>query len=526
MHNPLSMRLSSLLQEVPGILKYPGTEISINGIAQDSRQVQPGNLFVAFSGGSTDGHRYIPDAIRRGASAVIGTQESVSLPVAYVQVKDSRLALAYLAAAYYGFPARRLLVIGVTGTDGKTTTANLIFSILQAAGFQTGMISTVNAVIGDQELDTGFHVTTPDALSVQSYLAQMVANGATHVVLEATSHGLAQHRVAACEFDLGVVTNITHEHLDYHGTYEAYRAAKGKLFSFLAETLPKSFATPRCAILNRDDTSYSYLSGLTTTPQMSYGTSIGSDLCADKILETSSGLSFEVHGKYLDGQEWYAQVETPLVGSYNVSNCLAALGACVGALEVDPQVAVRALKSVKKVPGRMEFIDMGQAFLAIVDFAHTPNALHRALEAARSLATERVIAVFGSAGLRDREKRRMMSEISAELADVTILTAEDPRTESLASILDEMSAGVRKQGGEEGKTYWCIPDRGNAIRFALDLAQQGDVVIVCGKGHEQSMCFGEIEYAWDDRIALQAALAEHLRVTGPAMPYLPTQDLP
>jgi UDP-N-acetylmuramoyl-L-alanyl-D-glutamate--2,6-diaminopimelate ligase len=520
-----SIKLRQLIQEVPGILKFIGDDVWINRIEQDSRQVQPGDLFVAFAGGSVDAHRFIPQAVQRGAAAVLGTQDVPDLPVPYIQVEDSRQALAYLAAAYYDFPARKLLVIGVTGTDGKTTTASLIFNILRAAGLQAGMISTVNAVIGDQELDTGFHVTTPDALSVQAYLAQMAAIGATHVVLEATSHGLAQHRVDACEFDLGVITNITHEHLDYHGSYQAYRSAKAKLLTFLAESQPKSFPTPRCAVLNYDDASYAYLSQQPLkNVQLSYGTRRGADICAEGIQETSAGLSFNVHGKKLSGQAWYTPVETPLVGAYNVSNCLAALAVCVGALGVDEQVASRALRDVKKVPGRMEFIEMGQNFLAVVDFAHTPNALRRALEAACMLTKQRVIAVFGSAGLRDREKRRLMAETSADLADVTILTAEDPRTESLDAILEEMAAGVRDKGGQEGKTFWRVPDRGEAIRLAVEMAGPEDVVIVCGKGHEQSMCFGEIEYAWDDRTALRAALAKYLGVPGPEMPYLPTQD--
>lgn len=521
-----SVNLSHLIKEVPGILKHPGSDVGIIGITQDSRQVQPGNLFVAFAGGSTDGHRFIPDAIQNGATAIVGTQDLPWLPVPYVQVKDSRLALAYLAAAFFGFPANKLLMIGVTGTDGKTTTSNLIFHILQAAGFRTGMISTVNAIIGDQELDTGFHVTTPDSLSVQSYLAQMKAIGVTHVILETTSHGLAQHRVDACEFDLGVVTNITHEHLDYHGNFESYRAAKGKLFGFLSETRKKSITAPRCAVLNYDDASYPFLSEMTTADQLSYGINAEADIHAKDIRESVSGLSFHAIGRNIGGLSWESSIHTPLIGRYNVSNCLAALAVCVGALGVEPEMARVALESAKKVPGRMEFIKMGQEFLAIVDFAHTPNALRRALEAARSLTDKRVIAVFGSAGLRDREKRRLMAETSGELADLTILTAEDPRTESLDSILEQMSQGVRERGGEEGNTFWTIPDRGDAIAFAINIARQGDVVIVCGKGHEQSMCFGEIEYAWDDRIALRAALARLLGITGPQMPYLPTQKTP
>ena len=224
-----------------------------------------------------------------------------------------------------------------------------------------------------------------------------------------------------------------------------------------------------------------------------------------------------------------------LVGAFNVSNCLAALTATVYGLNIEPEIAAQGIASLDGIPGRMERIDLGQDFTAIVDFAHTPNALKSALETARAMlfplpvgeglgVRGRVIAVFGSAGLRDKEKRRMMAETSAELADLTVLTAEDPRTESLEEILEEMAAGARSRGGREGETFWKVPDRGEAIRFALKLARPGDIVLSCGKGHEQSMCFGATEYLWDDRTAMRAALAEYLRVDGPAMPYLPTSD--
>ncbi len=217
-------------------------------------------------------------------------------------------------------------------------------------------------------------------------------------------------------------------------------------------------------------------------------------------------------------------MKSKLVGAYNVSNCLAALTATVYGLGIEPEIAAQGIALLDGIPGRMERIDMRQNFIAIVDFAHTPNALKSALEAARTMTNGRVIVAFGSAGLRDKEKRRMMAETSAELADLTVLTAEDPRTESLDGILDEMAAGARSKGGREGETFWRVPDRGAGIRFALKLAQPGDIVLACGKGHEQSMCFGAREFLWDDRTAMRAALAEYLSVDGPQMPYLPSQD--
>jgi len=514
--------LEYLFHEVPVRRIAPAGDLPalpVTGIALDSRAVQPGNIFVAMTGGSTDGHRYIPSAIERGASAVVGAQALEGLAVPYIQVEDTRVALAYLSAAFYGFPARKLVVIGVTGTDGKTTTSNLIYKILQQAEIRAGMISTVNAVIGDEEIDTGFHVTTPEAPDVQRYLAHMVDAGLTHVVLESTSHGLAQHRVTACEFDIGVVTNITHEHLDYHGSYEAYRAAKGMLFASLAQTRPKTHGVAPLAVLNRDDQSYPYLVEITAVRQATYSLSPQADFSAADIQYENGHLRFTVRGPGFD-----MLVQPNLVGDFNVSNCLAAFAACVGGLGISPQVAAYGIAALQGVPGRMERIDLGQPFTAVVDFAHTPFALRAALQTARGMTAGRVIAVFGSAGLRDRQKRRMMADVSAQLADVSILTAEDPRTESLDAILEEMASAAREQGAVEGESFYRVPDRGEAIRLAVRLARPGDLVIACGKGHEQSMCFGTTEYLWDDRTAMRAALAEFLGVEGPPMPYLPTAD--
>ncbi|MCE1254242.1 MAG: UDP-N-acetylmuramoyl-L-alanyl-D-glutamate--2,6-diaminopimelate ligase [Anaerolineae bacterium] len=517
----LKQTLKQLFQRIPVTPLSPAAlpEVPVTGITLDSRQVNPGFIFVAIQGDSSDGHRYIPMAIERGAAAVIGTQALSGLNVPYVQVEDSRVTLAHLSAAFYNFPARHMTVIGVTGTDGKTTTANLIYNILLAAELRVGIISTVNAVIGDEVLDTGLHVTTPEAPDVQRYLSRMLSSGLTHVVLEATSHGLAQHRVTACDFDLGVVTNITHEHLDFHKTYEAYREAKASLFTTLSETYHKDVPSPRLAVLNADDLSFDYLNKVTRVNKMTYGTHNGADIWAEDVRHEPSGLYFTA----VYGDKRFP-VESRLVGLHNVSNILGALAATVLGLGISFEDACRGIANLQGIPGRMEQIYMGQAFLSIVDFAHTPNALKRALETARQLTDGKVVAVFGSAGLRDREKRKLMAEISVELADRTILTAEDPRTESLDDILAEMAEAAEKRGGKEGVNFWRVKDRGEAIRMALRMAEPCDVVISCGKGHEQSMCFGTVEHPWDDRTAMRAALAEYLHVTGPRMPYLPTQD--
>jgi UDP-N-acetylmuramoyl-L-alanyl-D-glutamate--2,6-diaminopimelate ligase len=496
--------------------------VKINGIVLDSRQVQPGNLFVALTGGNTDGHRYIPAAMERGAVAVVGSKALSEMPadLPYMQVENTRVALAYLSAAFFDFPARSLTVVGVTGTDGKTTTSSLIYSILRSAGLKAGIISTVNAVIGDEVIDTGFHVTTPEAPDVQRYLAKMREAGLTHVVLEATSHGLAQDRVTACEFDIGVVTNITHEHLDYHGSYEAYRAAKARLFQHLQSTVVKPQGNPRLAVLNRDDQSFDYLNELVKGRKITYSVGNKADFVAVKPEYTPAGLTFQVQFD----ENKLMTIRSRLVGEYNISNILAALAATIEGIGVPPAEAALGVEKMAPVAGRMEQIDLGQDFIAIVDFAHTPNALKRALETARQMTNGKVIAVFGSAGLRDRLKRRMMAEVSAEMADITILTAEDPRTESLDEILEEMASAARMRGAIEGENMFRVADRGVAIRLGVQLAKPGDLVMALGKGHEQSMCFGEIEYPWDDRTAMRAALAERLGLEGFSMPYLPTQD--
>jgi UDP-N-acetylmuramoyl-L-alanyl-D-glutamate--2,6-diaminopimelate ligase len=515
------MRLSELISALPSGSIPPGKDPEISGVESDSRRIRAGNVFVACTGGSTDGYGYIPQAIAAGAAAVVGEREGAGWPVPYLQVADARAALGWMAAAWFGFPSRRMVMIGVTGTDGKTTTVNLLYGILKKAGLRAGMISTIGAVIAGEELDTGFHVTTPDAYALQGYLARMAGAGITHCVLEVTSHGLAQQRVAGCEFDAAAVTNITREHLDYHGTFEAYRAVKAGLFAGLGTGPVKAFFPARKAVLNADDPSCEYLRGQVRVPVVTYGRKRAADFAAEDVRAEADGIRLTVRTA-----EGTFPVASAMTGVYNVENILAALAVAVAVLGVNPETAAEAVGSVPGVTGRWEKISLGQDFLAIVDFAHTPNSLRAVLEAARKAAGSRgrVIAVFGSAGLRDREKRRLLAATGIDLADVTVLTAEDPRTEPLAAILEEMAAGARSRGGVEGKTFFRIPDRAAALRFAVQAARPGDVVIACGKGHEQSMCFGEVEYPWDDRRALGAALARRLGVSGPDMPVLPTSE--
>lgn len=500
--------LSELVAELPGLLTWPSPDVCVTGVSGDSRQVQPGHLFVALTGETFDGHIFIPDAVMSGATVIVGERSAteISAPVPYLRVRDGREALAWLSAAWYGYPARRMTMIGVTGTDGKTTTVNLLYHILCAAGFKTGMISTVNAVIGNESHDTGLHVTTPDAPQVQRLLAQMVAAGTTHAVLETTSHGLEQHRVTACEFDVGVVTNITHEHLDYHGDWDHYFTAKARLFAGLS-TAARKPGVPKLAVLNADDASYERLLDVAPERVLSYGLSDLADVTARDIVHAPDATHLTLHAR-LAGRALSAPVSTTLVGAFNISNVLAAATAALG-LGIPPEAIPQGVAALRGIPGRMERVsDSTQPFTALVDFAHTPNALQKALETARTLTSEkgRVIAVWGSAGLRDREKRRMMGTVSAQFADLTVITAEDPRTEALEAIMAESAAACEAEGCKEGVDFWRVADRGQALRFAVELARPGDVVIACGKGHEQSMCFGTTEYPWDDREALRRAL--------------------
>jgi UDP-N-acetylmuramoyl-L-alanyl-D-glutamate--2,6-diaminopimelate ligase len=497
------MSLAKLVVELPSARVQGGADVPIQSITSDSRQVQPGSLFVAYPGVAVDGHDYIGQALGNGASAVIAEKRIRKLPVPLVIVPNGREALAHVSAAWHGFPARQLTVVGVTGTDGKTTTCNLLHSILATAGRRAGLVTTVNAIIGERVMDTGLHTTTPDAPDVQGYLAEMVAAGMEIAVLEATSHGLEQHRVAACDFDVAVVTNVTHEHLDIHGSLKAYQQAKSRLFQHLMIGYRKP-GMAKVAVLNADDGSYQYLRRIPADRHVAYSIEGSTDVVATGIRRSAADTRFAVQAPESD-----FELRTALVGDYNISNILAATCAAL-ALDVPVAAIQEGVWDMQGLVGRMERIDEGQAFLAIVDFAHTPNALERALTAARTLTDGRVIAVFGSAGERDVAKRAWMGEIGGRLADVTVLTAEDPRTESVADILDEMARGAESAGALRGETYYQVEDRAEAIQFAVDLAEPGDLVLTCGKGHEQSMCYGTEETPWSEHESLRTALRQRI----------------
>lgn len=506
-------------------------------VVETDADVQPGGVFVARAGRSVDGHDFIAAAVERGAAAVVGERALSGLPVPYVQVRDAGEATGYLASAYYDYPSRRLRVIGVTGTDGKTTTSTLIHAILrQATMGRAGLISTIRADVGGATQDTGLHVTTPTAPHVHSLLAQMVANGVQYAVIEMTSHGLAQGRLNGVDVDAAVLTNITHEHLDFHGTFEAYRAAKGRLFQMLGQSHPKTrpqkyiypdgsvsnrdFTPPKLSVINADDANADYFTMFPADQHILYGISEEAHYRAVDIEYSAKGTTFRVEypddkviGTTISGQRFF----TPLLGGFNLYNALAAVETCIH-LPLATGAVAEGLEQVESIAGRLERIDAGQPYMALVDFAHTPNALQNVLTTCKAMlrGDGRLIAVFGSAGLRDREKRVLMAQIGVQTADYSILTAEDPRTESLDDILAAMAAAATAAGGVEGETFVRIADRGAALLHACQMARAGDIVIACGKGHEQSMAFGTVEYAWDERAALRAA------ISGEAMGGLPT----
>jgi UDP-N-acetylmuramoyl-L-alanyl-D-glutamate--2,6-diaminopimelate ligase len=497
----MSESLRDHLQGLPAgqVLRIAGNiDIPVTApYVEDSRVVEVGSVFVARGGLTLDGHDYIEAAIRNGAIAIVG-ERAIDLAVPYIQVRDANVALGYLSAAYCDYPSRQLIIFGVTGTNGKTSTTHLLHSILnKATDGKAGFISTLGADLGENSATTGLHVTTPTSPEIQKYLAQMLEAGLSHVVLEMTSHGLEQGRLAGVDIDVAIMTNITHEHLDFHDSFEQYRAAKAIMFRMLSESFRKP-NVPKISVLNADDPSYEYFANIEAERVIAYSIRARADNQATAIDYAASATYFQV------GRDKY---NFKLVGEFNIYNALAAISAAQ-AIGIEGKYIRKGIKALKSISGRMERIDKGQNFMAIVDFAHTPDALEKALIAGRTMLSpdNKLIVVFGSAGLRDVEKRFLMAEVAARYADMTVLTAEDPRTESLDTILQMMADGCVTQGGIEGLTFVRVPDRGEAIYRACQMAKAGDLVMACGKGHEQSMCFGMIEYAWDDRNAMRSAL--------------------
>ena len=463
----MTKEFRELLKELENYEIFGPKGITVSGVSSDSRKVKKGDLFIAVKGLSIDAHKFIPNAISSGAAVVVGEREPHRTwlgKVTYLKVPDSRRALGLLASAWYGHPSKKLKIIGVTGTDGKTTTVTFIYWILKKAGKKVGLISTVSAKIGKKEFETGLHVTNPEPLKLQEFLAKMVEEKCEYVVLEVTSHGLDQERVAGADFDTGVLTNITHEHLDYHKSWQAYRRAKAKLFEEVS-----------LAVLNKDDKSFNYISRF--VPKKG------------KIISYTLKKATDLNLKDI------------VLSEYNLANALAAV-AVTREMGVSEKDIKTALSSFKLPTGRLEKINEGQDFDVYIDFAHTPNALEKVLSHLRKKTKRKLIAVLGSAGERDKEKRFLMGEIAAWLADVSIFTAEDPRTENIHKILDQMAQGTKKAGG----TFVRIPLRGEAITYGLSIAKKGDTVVIAGKGHEKSMSYDGVEHPWSDQIITRNAL--------------------
>ncbi len=492
------MLLRDLTVHTDGRLIGDG-DIEITSIEYDSRTVRPGALFVAVPGYKTDGHTYLGRALEQGAQAVVVQKDHEAHWRAIVEeggadvllLDDSRAGLARLSAAFYGFPARKLGVIGITGTDGKTSLAHLVAHVLNSSGRKAGLISTAECRIGDELLpDTG-RFTTPEAPQVQGMLAQMVEAGCKWAVIEATSHGLALHRVDECEYDIACLTNIGADHLDFHGSREEYIAAKARLFEMLDRSADKGIT--KTAVLNSDDPSLERFENTTSAVVVKYGNSGLADVRASDVAAGGWSVRFRMHAP---GGE--RDVRFPKPGAFNVSNALAATGVALSAGVLLDEIGP-ALESWPGAPGRMEFIEEGQPFTVLVDFAHAPESLERVLALLRETVRGRLIAVFGCIGEHDRERRPGMAKVTAKLADYTFITDDNPYSEDRDAILQDIAEGLRAAGKREGHDFSVVPDRREAISQAISMAVDEDAVLLAGKGHEREVHLGDTSYPCDDR---------------------------
>ncbi len=484
--------------------------VELTGITHDSRAVRPGMLFVAVPGLRVDGHDFVPAAIEAGAAGVIVEEPLAGVAAVQVVVDAARPALASAAAWWYGDPSHALTVIGITGTDGKTTTAYLAVAALESAGVRTGMIGTIATRIGGRTDDHAEHATTPEAPDLQAMLRSMADAGDQAAVIETTSHGLALDRVASVAYDVAILTNVTHEHLELHGSWEAYRDAKLSLFDRLriARTANKAAAVPTSAIVNLDDPSAGLFIGTARgagARVLTYGTEPASDVRAIRVAEDARGVHADIATP--SGE---ARIDLQLAGRFNVHNALAviALGEALG---LDPERVREGLARLAVVPGRMERIDLGQPFGVIVDFAHSPASLTTVLDLLAPAAAARgggLIAVFGSAGERDTAKRPQMGRIAGERARLVVLTDEDPRGEDRVAILDDIARGAEAAGRRRGHDLLLIGDRRDAIAAAFDAARPGDIVLLAGKGHERSIIGPDGERPWDERSVAEELLRE------------------
>jgi UDP-N-acetylmuramoyl-L-alanyl-D-glutamate--2,6-diaminopimelate ligase len=495
--------------------------IQIGGVTSDSRRAAAGFVFVAVSGAHADGRDFVAAAAANGAAAALVEQPVPGVDLPQIVVVDARRALAGAAAWRFGDPSHEMGVIGITGTDGKTTTSFLATAVLEAAGISTGLITTAGKKIGPVRVANVEHVTTPEAPEIQRMLRAMVMSGNEAAIVETTSHGLALHRVDEIAYDIAIFTNLTHEHLELHGTFEAYRDAKLSLFERLggeggrgadrarpaeatAKTTPRRW--PRTAIVNADDPAaplFAAAARRAGAEVLTYGESPGADIRATAVEEGVRALQIQVATARGD-----ARLSLALAGRFNVHNCLAAI-ALGEVLGLDQRQTCAALESVTGVPGRMERVDCGQPFGVIVDYAHSPASLQKVLDTLVPVAAAGgggVVVVFGSAGERDVQKRPMMGRVAGKSCRLVILADEDPRGEDNLRILTQIAAGAEASGMRMGENLFCIADRREAIDAAFGRAKPGDVVLLAGKGHERSIIMADGPRSWDERSEAVSAL--------------------
>ncbi|MBI5855360.1 MAG: UDP-N-acetylmuramoyl-L-alanyl-D-glutamate--2,6-diaminopimelate ligase [Nitrospirae bacterium] len=496
------MTFAELVHSLDVIERAGDANVAIGAVTDDSRAVKPGSLFVAVKGERVDGHRFVTQAVGSGAAAVVVDEPITTAPaVPMVRVRDSRKALGLLAGRFYGEPASRLTLVGVTGTNGKTTITYLCKALLESAGRQVGLIGTVAYHIGAQRIPASH--TTPGAVELQTVLGQMRDAGLDSVVMEVSSHALALDRVAGCEFDVAVFTNLTQDHLDFHRDMEDYFQAKLRLFTGLSVASRKSH--PKRALVNLDDPRGGDVAAATRVPVWTYAIHREADVRAEQVKLSLAGSTFTVKspvGRF--------PVESRLVGEHNVSNLLAAIG--VGLHEGLTPAQIRAgVAAASIVPGRFEPVEAGQDFTVLVDYAHTDDALIRVLSTAQSLKTGRVITVFGCGGDRDRTKRPKMGRAATRLSDVVFLTSDNPRTEDPLAILREVEVGVKEVLDPARVRYEKIADRAKAIESAIREARTGDTVVIAGKGHEDYQIIGTTKHHFDDREVARDAILKRLK---------------
>lgn len=490
-------------QAVPDALAF-GEIPDVEDLTHDSRQASPATAFAAVPGRRYDGHDFIEAAVNGGATACVvesGSEAkwaSFKGRVPLLVVPDVRHALGHLAAAVHGYPSAGLRTIGVTGTDGKTTTSHLLGHVLDACGLMAGYLTSVGFDTGDGFRLNATHMTTVESTTIQSMLAGAVRSGRETMVVEASSEGLAQGRLNGCQPDVAVFTNLTRDHLDFHGTMERYREAKGLLFRML--DLPSNKAFPKAAIVNIDDPAHEYMKSLTSAPSFTYGLDGEADYRGVDVATEGFGLKFRVRA---NGR--IVPAFLPLIGRFNVYNALAAV-ATTCSQGVDLLQAVEALASFPGVPGRLERIDEGQAFAVFVDIASTPAALENVLTALRPGTTGRLWVMFGAAGGRDPARREGMGEVAGRLADRCVLTNEDPRDEDPDGIIAQIAAALRQAGRTEGSDFVRVPDRREAIRYGLEHAGPGDTVLLAGKATETTMVFADGAVPWDERAVARELL--------------------